>query len=56
MKDVHKNMVALVIIVVVTVLVTEYFQLGVGWFWVMILGSITLWLIFTPFKLYDDVQ
>lgn len=56
MKDIHKNMLALLIITVVVVVVTEYYNLGTAIFWVSILFSVTIWMIVSPFKFYDDVS
>lgn len=56
MKDVHKNMLALLVITVVVACVTEYYSLGTPIFWVSILISVTIWMIVSPFKFYDDVS
>jgi hypothetical protein len=56
MKDVHKNMIALLIIIVIVAVVTDYYKIGYAYFWVGILFSVTLWMIVSPFKFYDDVS
>lgn len=56
MKDPHKNMIAILLITIIVVILTEYFDLGTGMLWLGIILGITLWLIVTPFKIYDDVS
>jgi len=56
MKDLHKNMVALLIIVLIVATVTEHYKMGAGIFWVSLLFSVTVWLIVSPYKFYDDVS
>lgn len=56
MKDVYKNMFALLIIAVIVAVLTEYYKLEAGMFWVSLLFSVTIWLIVSPFKFYDDVS
>jgi hypothetical protein len=54
MKDHLKNIVALVIITIAVVLITHYLNIGGGLFWMIMMLCITIWLMITPFKLYDD--
>jgi hypothetical protein len=56
MKDVHKNMIALLIIITIAAVVTDYYKIGAAYFWVSILFSVTIWMIISPFKFYDDVS
>jgi len=56
MKDIHKNMVALMIITVIVAIITEHYKMGAGIFWVSLLFSVTMWLIISPYKFYDDVS
>lgn len=56
MKDVHKNMIVLLVIIMIVAVVAEYVELDTPFYWMAILFSVTGWLIVSPFKFYDDVS
>lgn len=53
MKDPQKNMVAVIIIAIIVAIATHYFLVDVMLFPLMVC-SIAVWFMITPFKLYED--
>jgi len=54
MKDTQKNLLVMVIITIIIISISHYYELGFST-WILELAGIVIWLIVTPYKLYEDV-
>ena len=53
MKDIHKNTLAMILIGIIVSIIVHYFDID-AWTFPILIGAVALWLMITPFKMYDD--
>lgn len=53
-SNIGKNQLVLILMVVILSILSDYYQWNTGVYWLSMIGGIIVWLIITPFKLYND--